>query len=134
AGVAAAAWARVAGPLLAALGAVVVPDAPADRTARRGTAGGLDGVGVPGVLADLGVQDLPASPGGTTPRNPPRAGLPRPIAEPAIVSGAQDLLNAALRHGAAVAARRWPGTGAAALPAAPPPGTPAQLAAAPRPA
>src|SRR6185437_7605486 len=65
-----------AGPLLAALGAIVVPDEPADRSASLGNAslentGALRGASV---LGDLGVQDL---------------------------------LNAALRHGAAVAARRW---------------------------
>jgi 2-phospho-L-lactate guanylyltransferase len=72
----------VAGPLLAALGAVVVPDEPA----------GLDG------------PDDPTDP------------------------GLQDLLNAALRHGAAVAARRWPGTGFAALTADLPALRPAELA------
>ena len=72
----------VAGPLLAALGAVVVPDEPA----------GLDG-----------------------PQDPSDEGL-------------QDLLNAALRHGAAVASRRWPGTGLAALTADLPALRPAELA------
>ena len=72
----------VAGPLLAALGAVVVPDEPA----------GLDG---------------PQDPGD---------------------DGLQDLLNAALRHGAAVASRRWPGTGLAALTADLPALRPAELA------
>ena len=85
----------VAGPLLAALGAVVVPDAPADRPAGRGSRGTLDGADVTGALGDLGVQDL---------------------------------LNAALRHGAAVAARRWPGTGLAALTADLPAVSPAELA------
>ena len=42
--------------------------------------------------------------------------------------GVQDLLNAALRHGAAVAARRWPGTGLAALTADLPAMSPAELA------
>ena len=42
--------------------------------------------------------------------------------------GVQDLLNAALRHGAAVAARRWPGTGLAALTADLPAVSPAELA------
>ena len=46
----------VAGPLLAALGAVVVPDAPADRPAPRDR-GTLDGADVTGALGDLGVQD-----------------------------------------------------------------------------
>ena len=84
----------VAGPLLAALGAIVVPDEPADRSA---TLGSLDGADVAGVLSDLGIQDS---------------------------------LNAALRHGAAVAARRWPGTGLAALTADLPAVSPAELAAA----
>ena len=96
-----------AGPLLAALGAVVVPDEPADRSASLGNTGlgntglentgALRGAGVAGVLGDLGVQDP---------------------------------LNAALRHGAAVAARRWPGTGLAALTADLPAVSPAELAAA----
>jgi 2-phospho-L-lactate/phosphoenolpyruvate guanylyltransferase len=91
-----------AGPLLAALGAIVVPDEPADRSASLGNTslentGALRGAGVAGVLGDLGVQDL---------------------------------LNAALRHGAAVAARRWPGTGLAALTADLPAVSPAELAAA----
>jgi 2-phospho-L-lactate/phosphoenolpyruvate guanylyltransferase len=96
-----------AGPLLAALGAIVVPDEPADRPASLESTGlentGLESTGAPrgasvaGVLGDLGVQDL---------------------------------LNAALRHGAAVAARRWPGTGLAALTADLPAVRPAELAAA----
>ena len=81
-----------AGPLLAALGAVVVADEPADRSDRLGTHGTLSGVDL---APDLGVQDL---------------------------------LNAALRHGAAVAARRWPGTGLAALTADLPAMSPAELA------
>ena len=81
----------VAGPLLAALGAIVVADEPAD-------------------LADsLGPPDVTPSPGDL---------------------GVQDLLNAALRHGAAVAARRWPGTGLAGLTADLPALSPAELAAA----
>jgi len=44
--------------------------------------------------------------------------------------GSQDGLNAALRHGAAVAARRWPGTGLAALTADLPALRPAELSAA----
>lgn len=78
----------VAGPLLAALGAVVVPDGPA----------GLDD------LAGSGDPGDPADP------------------------GLQHQLNAALRHGAAVAARRWPGTGFAALTADLPALRPAELA------
>jgi 2-phospho-L-lactate/phosphoenolpyruvate guanylyltransferase len=93
----------VAGPLLAGLGAVVVPDEPADRAAGHGTRAGLDGAGRPGVPGELGGPGL---------------------------SGVQDLLNAALRHGAAVAARRWPGTGLAALTADLPAVSPAELAAA----
>src|SRR3984893_1773896 len=91
----------VAGPLLAALGAIVVADEPADRSDRSdrsdrlGTPGTLDGAGAAPLLGDLGVQDL---------------------------------LNAALRHGAAVAARRWPGTGLAALTADLPAMSPAELA------
>jgi 2-phospho-L-lactate/phosphoenolpyruvate guanylyltransferase len=88
----------VAGPLLAALGAIVVPDEPADRRATRsglGPLGPLDGAAVPAGPDALGVQDA---------------------------------LNAALRHGAAVAARRWPGTGLAALTADLPALSPAELA------
>jgi len=81
----------VAGPLLAALGAIVVADEPADLA---------DRLGPPDVTPSLG--DL----------------------------GVQDLLNAALRHGAVVAARRWPGTGLAALTADLPAMSPAELAAA----
>ena len=83
-----------AGPLLAALGAIIVADEPVDRSDRRGTRGTPDGVDL---APDLGVQDL---------------------------------LNAALRHGAAVAARRWPGTGLAALTADLPAMSPAELASA----
>lgn len=42
--------------------------------------------------------------------------------------GVQDALNAALRHGASVAARRWPGTGLAALTADLPALSPGELA------
>jgi 2-phospho-L-lactate/phosphoenolpyruvate guanylyltransferase len=84
----------VAGPLLAALGAVVVSDEP----------------------AALGVLDGTSGPGGTS----GRGGLGD--------LGVQDMLNAALRHGAAVAARRWPGTGLAALTADLPALSPAELA------
>jgi 2-phospho-L-lactate/phosphoenolpyruvate guanylyltransferase len=88
----------VAGPLLAALGAIVVADEPADLAdladsrGTRGTQGGAD------------------------------------VVPAASDSGVQDLLNAALRHGAAVAARRWPGTGLAALTADLPAVSPAELA------
>jgi 2-phospho-L-lactate guanylyltransferase len=83
----------VAGRLLSALGAVVVPDGPAGAPA-----------------------GLPA------PGDPPAGGVDG--------LGAQEGLNAALRHGAAVAARRWPGTGLAALTADLPALRPAELAAA----
>jgi len=85
----------VAGPLLAALGAVIVPDEPAARPPAR-----LDRARQPD-----GAQQLD--------------GL-----------GEQEGLNAALRHGAAVAARHWPGTGLAALTADLPALRPAELAAA----
>jgi 2-phospho-L-lactate/phosphoenolpyruvate guanylyltransferase len=98
----------VAGPLLAALGAIVIADEPADRANRLrtpGTPAGADaGAGAappPGDLSDLSdLSDL----------------------------GVQDLLNAALRHGATLAARRWPGTGLAALTADLPAMSPAELA------
>jgi 2-phospho-L-lactate guanylyltransferase len=82
----------VAGRLLAGLGAVIVADEPADRSATRG---GAAAAAAPSVIGELGVQDA---------------------------------LNAALRHGAAVAARRWPGTGLAALTADLPALSPAELA------
>ena len=81
----------VAGPLLAALGAIVVPTS-------RPTSSGAAGPDGPRRAGDLG--DL----------------------------GPQDPLNAALRHGAAMAARRWPGTGLAALTADLPALGPAELA------
>jgi len=84
----------VAGPLLAALGAVIVPDEPAGRAA----------------------APVPVTGPGSAPQV---GGL-----------GAQEGLNAALRHGAAVAARRWPGTGLAALTADLPALRPAELSAA----
>jgi 2-phospho-L-lactate guanylyltransferase len=93
-----------AAAVLAALGALIVPDEPADLRAGLVT---LDGALVPGaVLEPAGVTGGPD-------------GL-----------GAQEGLNAALRHGAAVAARRWPGTGLAALTADLPALGPAELAAA----
>jgi 2-phospho-L-lactate guanylyltransferase len=85
----------VAGPLLASLGAIVVPDEPAGKPAGRPAVRETRGPGVLGELGDLGVQDA---------------------------------LNAALRHGAAVAARRWPGTGLAALTADLPAVSPVELA------
>ena len=93
----------VAGPLLAGLGAVIVADEPADR---RASLGSLDG-------GSIG--------GGSGPGSSDRAGAEL---------GVQDLLNAALGHGAAVAARRWPGTGLAALTADLPALSPGELAAA----
>jgi 2-phospho-L-lactate/phosphoenolpyruvate guanylyltransferase len=80
----------VAGPLLSALGAVIVPDEPADLAA---------------ALTGLDAARLDTA-------------------------GLQEGLNAALRHGAAEAARRWPGGGLAALTADLPALRPAELAAA----
>jgi len=88
---------REAASLLAGLGAIVVPEEPADRQ--------------PG-LPDLNGFVLNGS------------------ADGPVAMGVQDQLNAALRHGAAVAARRWPGTGLAALTADLPALSPAELAAA----
>jgi 2-phospho-L-lactate guanylyltransferase len=91
----------VAGRLLAGLGAIIVADEPADRSATLGTratsgqARAAGAAAAPGVIGELGVQDA---------------------------------LNAALRHGAAVAARRWPGTGLAALTADLPALSPVELA------
>jgi 2-phospho-L-lactate guanylyltransferase len=93
----------VAGPLLAGLGAIVVADEPADRSDPSDPS---DRLGTPGTLDGAG---------------------PAPVLGDL---GVQDLLNAALRHGAAVAARRWPGTGLAALTADLPAMSPAELAAA----
>lgn len=94
----------VAARLLAGLGAVIVADEPADR---RASLSALDGGSLVGGALD------PGAPGGID------GGL-----------GVQDLLNAALRHGAATAARRWPGTGLAALTADLPALSPSELAAA----
>jgi 2-phospho-L-lactate/phosphoenolpyruvate guanylyltransferase len=77
----------VAGPLLAALGAVTVPDVP----------------------WELAAGPVPLAPGAL---------------------GIQQGLNAALRHGAAEAARRWPGSGLAALTADLPALRPGELSAA----
>jgi 2-phospho-L-lactate guanylyltransferase len=93
---------QVAGPLLAGLGAVVVPDEPADRSAALLAGGALGGADPAAVAAPAG---------------PPLGDL-----------GPQELLNAALRHGAAVAARRWPASGLAALTADLPAVSPAELA------
>lgn len=99
----------VAARLLAGLGAVIVADEPADR---RASLSALDGGSLdPGSL--VGGSLDPGAPGGID------GGL-----------DVQDLLNAALRHGAATAARRWPGTGLAALTADLPALSPSELAAA----
>jgi 2-phospho-L-lactate guanylyltransferase len=91
----------VAGPRLLSLGALVIPEAP--RLARRRD--GRDGRDGRDDRAD-------------------RAGAwPNP-------DGSQHKLNAALLSGAAVASRRWPGTGLAALTADLPALRPAELAAA----
>jgi len=92
----------VAGPRLAALGAIVVPDEPADL---RGDVASPDAGPVPGM------------PGGQG--DDPDGDL-----------GLQDELNAALRHGASLAAGRWPGTSIAALTADLPALDPAELSAA----
>ena len=92
----------VAGPRLAALGAIVVPDEPADL---RGDTASLDG------------DPVPAGPDGHGTGHDGDLGL-------------QDELNAALRHGASLAARRWPGTSIAALTADLPALDPAELSAA----
>ena len=98
----------VAGPLLAELGAIIVADEPADRRAGPGALdGGAQGSDGASQGSDGGAQ---APDGGEL--------------------GVQDLLNAALRHGADVAARRWPGTGLAALTADLPALSPSELAAA----
>ena len=114
----------VAARLLAGLGAVIVADEPADRRASLGSldvgtldsgsldAGSLDAGSLVGGSLDGGTLD-PGAPGGID------GGL-----------GVQDLLNAALRYGAAVAAQRWPGTGLAALTADLPALSPSELAAA----
>jgi 2-phospho-L-lactate guanylyltransferase len=70
-------------------------------------------------LSSLGASIIPeARPGARDSRPSPR---PSP-------DGSQYLLNAALRRGAAVAVRRWPGTGLAALTADLPALRPAELA------
>jgi 2-phospho-L-lactate/phosphoenolpyruvate guanylyltransferase len=94
----------VAGLLLAGLGAIVVADEPADRSDPSAPSDRSDRLGTPGTLDGAGAAPLLGD------------------------LGVQDLLNAALRHGAAVAARRWPGTGLAALTADLPAMSPAELA------
>jgi 2-phospho-L-lactate guanylyltransferase len=81
------------------------------------------------LLAGLGavvVPDEPAGPAGQRPGVLDGVGGP---GLPAVgESGVQEGLNAALRHGAAVAARRWPGAGLAALTADLPALRPGELA------
>jgi 2-phospho-L-lactate/phosphoenolpyruvate guanylyltransferase len=72
-------------------------------------------------LSSLGAHIIPEALPGARDRDD-RAG-PRPSPD-----GSQHLLNSALLHGAAVAARRWPGTGLAALTADLPALRPAELA------
>jgi 2-phospho-L-lactate/phosphoenolpyruvate guanylyltransferase len=104
----------VAGPRLAALGAIVVPDVPADL---RGDVASLDGDPVPGRPGGHGGPGVVGSSGARG-------------AGPEADLGLQDELNAALRHGASIAARRWPGTSIAALTADLPSLDPAELSAA----
>jgi 2-phospho-L-lactate/phosphoenolpyruvate guanylyltransferase len=119
----------VAGPLLAALGAVVVPDVPA----------GLDGPGEPADPVGPGGPAGPVGSGGSggpvgpaDPVSPADPVGPVGSGEPGGPGdlGPQHPLNAALRHGAALAARRWPGTGLVALTADLPALRPAELTAA----
>jgi 2-phospho-L-lactate guanylyltransferase len=88
----------VAERLLGRLGAVIVADEPADRSAGLGLVAGGPVVGGP------------------------------VVGSPVVGDGVQDALNAALTHGAAIAARRWPGTGLAALTADLPALRPGELA------
>jgi 2-phospho-L-lactate guanylyltransferase len=74
-------------------------------------------------LAALGAVIVPDGPAA-----PAALDGPGGFAEPG--DGSQGALNAALRHGAAIAARRWPGTGLAALTADLPALRPAELGAA----
>jgi 2-phospho-L-lactate/phosphoenolpyruvate guanylyltransferase len=69
-------------------------------------------------LLSLGALVIPEAPPGDA---RPASARPNP-------DGSQHLLNAALLHGAAVASRRWPGTGLAALTADLPALRPAELA------
>jgi 2-phospho-L-lactate/phosphoenolpyruvate guanylyltransferase len=81
------------------------------------------------LLASLGaivVDDEPADRSGASAGSD--AFGARDGAQSPVDLGVQDLLNAALRHGAAFAARRWPGTGLAALTADLPAVSPAELA------
>ena len=78
------------------------------------------------LLAGLGAVVVPDEPAGLAGGRPSVPGGPPAVGD----SGVQEGLNAALRHGAAVAARRWPGAGLAALTADLPALRPAELAAA----
>jgi 2-phospho-L-lactate guanylyltransferase len=73
-------------------------------------------------LSALGARIIPEARPGPRDRNDRESGLP------GSPDGSQRTLNAALRRGAAVAARRWPGTGLAALTADLPALRPAELA------
>ena len=79
------------------------------------------------LLAGLGAVVVPDEPPGLTAA---LDGLGGTGADSADGLGAQERLNAALRHGAAIAARRWPEAGLAALTADLPALRPAELAAA----
>jgi 2-phospho-L-lactate guanylyltransferase len=74
-------------------------------------------------LSSLGALIIPEARPGARGRDSRQSPRPSP-------DGSQHLLNAALLRGAAVAARRWPGTGLAALTADLPALRPAELAAA----
>ena len=87
--------------------------------------------GGPGSRGHLRPGGRAAARGARRGRRARRAGRPRrPRPSPDRLGdlGPQETLNAALRHGAAVAARRWPGTGLAALTADLPALRPAELA------
>jgi 2-phospho-L-lactate/phosphoenolpyruvate guanylyltransferase len=72
-------------------------------------------------LSSLGALIIPEARPGARGRDSRQSPQPSP-------DGSQHLLNAALRRGATVAARRWPGTGLAALTADLPALRPAELA------
>jgi 2-phospho-L-lactate guanylyltransferase len=71
-------------------------------------------------LLSLGAVVIPEAPRGARRRDDPASAGPNP-------DGSQHQLNAALLRGAAVASRRWPGTGLAALTADLPALRPAEL-------
>jgi 2-phospho-L-lactate/phosphoenolpyruvate guanylyltransferase len=81
------------------------------------------------LLATLGAIIVPDEPGDLRSRltAPDGAALAAARANGPGELGVQESLNAALRHGAAVAVRRWPGTGLAALTADLPALSPAEL-------